>query len=291
MFSAELLTYYKMTTLQNTTELLEKEFFLSLRKNKEILEILYEDWKQYNPVKECPICYKECGIKDQITCPNGLHLACCSECFSKVSTNKCPMCRFIIEPQNTEATTPTAPVVPTPLPVSLQYENRQNTYLLPSWQPYYNHHTRLLARQPTDTEIGRFWNSFTLYNHSQKQLGTPTNRRRNIHHPTNGIIFRDENVFKYYLCIKATPNKRFHYCLELTDFQETEEYLQTPYNTHQTEIADWDRHSLLNLPFQKTQADILQLDNLEVVGGNIVHIRKFSEDYLRHNLTLYLPHN
>ena len=285
-----------MTTLSNTTNSLEKEFILSLTENKELLELFYEDWKQSHPVKECPICYRECGTKDQIICPNGNHLASCSECFSKISTSKCPMCRFQISTRTTPDSPfprniPPAPApapAPTPLPVSLQYENRQNTYLLPSWQPFYNRLTRLMEIQQTDTPIGRFWNSFTLYNYSQQQIDTPTSSRRNIHHPTNGIIFRDVANWKYYLCIKATPNRRFHYCLELTDFQETEEYLQTPYNTHHT-IADWDRHSLLNLPFQKTQAQILQLDNRDW-NGKIVHIRKFTTSWSR-NLRLYLPHN
>ena len=60
-------------------------------------------------ITDCPICYETFTNDNFINCPNN-HIACCIDCFSKLSNNNCPICR---NPLNNETTTTTTTITTT----------------------------------------------------------------------------------------------------------------------------------------------------------------------------------
>ena len=88
-----------MMNNEQTTTQVNFDFLRSLLANKELLELFYEDWKQDPELKieECPVCYRDIGITDKKICTNGNHTACCRECFKKLRTPTCPLCRDQLE--------------------------------------------------------------------------------------------------------------------------------------------------------------------------------------------------
>jgi hypothetical protein len=61
---------------------------------------------QATPINDCPICYQTFTNDLFINCSNN-HIACCLECYNKLTDNNCPMCRTPLGYSQVRTTTTT----------------------------------------------------------------------------------------------------------------------------------------------------------------------------------------
>ena len=217
-----------MSTISNSTKpIFNRDFIRSLLKNKELLALLYEDWKQDQSIEECPVCYNECLTKDSIICSNGNHLACCSECWKKISTNKCPMCRSTIRIpySDTDSTQLTAPPPPPPTPPpryalsylllqSLPHPNH------PQWLDYYWKcvlNTESIGTPASRTVVPLPYTDLTpIIEHNQHCLSfNHIAVSSHAHFVFVEYDISDNQIKGWYQLIKVTPSRRFHYFLRI----------------------------------------------------------------------------
>ena len=192
--------------------------------------------------QECPVCYESFQPADVTMC-NG-HVACCKKCLPRLRNNKCPICRKpILLPHYY-----TPPPPSTPLP-------------LPFYQRIICNHLPFIE----DVAAARY------------------NQEQRVHHP-NRIYLPQRLIFverggnesggyrpdKYYQCVYATPSKRFHYFLELTDFYNTD--LSTPQTSSLMSSLHYGwRHGK------------------DISKDKSLNIRRFTQSQLFDNLLLLLP--
>ena len=101
---------------------------------------------------DCPICYETFSNDLFINCSNN-HIACCYDCFSKLTDNKCPICRNPLGGGEVTTTTTTTTTTIRASIGSPRIRSNANNYDSNIANLINNHRRRLVINQREENEV------------------------------------------------------------------------------------------------------------------------------------------